>query len=107
MSAAELTTVARLGLPMVIVVYNDAAFGAEVHHFGPDGHPLETVTFPDADLAAIARGFGLDGLTVRGVADLDPVRKWLAGPRNRALVIDAKVRGEHGSWWLEEAFRGH
>ncbi|MGH3483877.1 MAG: thiamine pyrophosphate-binding protein, partial [Nocardioidaceae bacterium] len=37
MAAAELETVARLGLPMVVVVYNDAAYGAEVHHFGPDG----------------------------------------------------------------------
>ena len=35
MSASELETVVRLGLPMVVVVYNDAAYGAEVHHFGP------------------------------------------------------------------------
>lgn len=107
MSVAELTTVVRLGIPMVIVVYNDAAFGAEVHHFGPDGYPLETVTFPDSDLAAVARGFGCDAVTVRSTADLEPVRKWLDGSRERALVIDAKVAGERGSWWLEEAFRGH
>ena len=24
----------RLKLPMVILVYNDSAYGAEVHHFG-------------------------------------------------------------------------
>ena len=46
MAAAELDTVVRLGLPMVIVVYDDAAYGAEVHHFGPDGHPLDTVRLP-------------------------------------------------------------
>jgi acetolactate synthase I/II/III large subunit len=107
MSVAELTTVVRLGIPMIIVVYNDAAFGAEVHHFGPDGFPLDTVTFPDSDLAAIARGFGCDAVTVRGAADLEPVREWLSGARERALLIDAKVAGERGSWWLEEAFRGH
>ena len=107
MSVAELTTIARLGIPMVIVIYNDAAFGAEVYHFGPDGHPLGTVTFPDSDLAAIAQGFGCDAVTVRSVSDLDPVRKWLDSSRERALVIDAKVRSERGSWWLEEAFRGH
>jgi acetolactate synthase I/II/III large subunit len=107
MSVAELTTVVRLGIPMVIVVYNDAAFGAEVHHFGPDGYPLDTVTFPDSDLAAVARGFGCDAVTVRAAADLEPVRKWLGSSRERSLVIDAKVGAEHGSWWLEEAFRGH
>ena len=107
MSAAELSTVARLGLPLLVVVYNDAGYGAEIHHFGPDGHPLELVRFPDPDIAAIGRGFGCDGLTVRGVADLDGLTGWLAGPRERPLVLDAKVTSNRGSWWLEEAFRGH
>jgi acetolactate synthase-1/2/3 large subunit len=107
MSAAELSTAVRLGLPLVVLVYDDAAYGAEVHHFGPDGYPLDTVTFPDTDLAAIGRGYGCAGVTVRGVADLGPVRDWLAGPRERPLVVDAKVSATRGSWWLEEAFRGH
>ncbi len=107
MGVSELETVARLGLPMVVVVYDDEAYGAEVHHFGPDGDPLDTVRFPPTDIAAIGRGFGFDGVTVRDVADLAPVRDWLAGPRERPLLIDAKVTSAHGSWWLEEAFRGH
>jgi len=107
MSIAELDTAVRLGLPLVVVVYNDAAYGAEVHHFGPDGFPLSTVTFPDTDIAAIGRGFGCAGVTVRKVADLEAVDDWLAGPRHAPLVIDAKVTASHGSWWLEEAFRGH
>jgi thiamine pyrophosphate-dependent acetolactate synthase large subunit-like protein len=107
MSAAELATAAAIGSPLLIVVYNDAAYGAEVHHFGPDGYDLSTVRFPDQDLAAIGRGFGCDGTTVREAADLAAVAKWLGGPRERPLVVDAKVVSEHGSWWLEEAFRGH
>ncbi|MFK4244770.1 thiamine pyrophosphate-binding protein [Micromonospora chokoriensis] len=107
MSATELVTAVRLALPLLVVIYDDAAYGAEVHHFGPDGHPLETVTFPDTDLAAVARGYGCDGVTVRVVDDLGPVREWLAGPRTRPLVVDAKVCAARGSWWLEEAFRGH
>jgi acetolactate synthase I/II/III large subunit len=107
MALAELTTVQRLGLPIAIVVYNDAAYGAEVHHFGPSGSPLDTVTFPDSDIAAIGRGFGLDGVTVRSVADLEPLRSWIDGPRDRAIVVDAKVAGDEASWWLAEAFRGH
>jgi acetolactate synthase I/II/III large subunit len=107
MSVAELTTAVRLRLPLLVVVYDDAAYGAEVHHFGPDGHPLGTVRFPDADLAAIARGFGCAGLTVRARSDLHAASDWLAGPRDRPLVVDAKVVSSRGSWWLEEAFRGH
>jgi len=107
MGIAELETIRRLGLGMLIVVYNDAAYGAEVHHFGPHGHPLSTVTFPETDLAAIARGYGCAAATVRGPDDLAPVGAWLAGPRDVPMVIDAKISPSRPSWWLEEAFRGH
>jgi len=107
MSVAELDTVARLAPNMVIVVYNDEAYGAEVHHFGPDGHDLGTVRFPQTDVAAIARGFGLDGVTVRSIGDLDAVATWLDGDRSHPLLIDAKIVDDGGSWWLKDAFRGH
>jgi acetolactate synthase I/II/III large subunit len=107
MGISELETAARLGLPLVVAVYDDEAYGAEVHHFGPDGHPLHTVTFPPADIAAIGRGFGCEAVTVAAAADLAPLARWLDGPRDRPFVIDAKVTSHHGSWWLEEAFRGH
>nr|WP_196791722.1 thiamine pyrophosphate-binding protein [Motilibacter deserti] len=107
MGVSELETAVRLALPLVVVVYNDDAYGAEVHHFGPDGHPLDTVLFPETDIAAIGRGFGCDAVTVRTQDDLDGVRTWLAGPRDRPLLVDAKVTRGMPSWWLEEAFRGH
>ena len=107
MGAADLDTVRRLGLPMVVVVYNDDAYGAEVHHFGPDGHPLGTVEFPPTDIAAVARGYGFEAVTVHTPVDLKAVADWVAGPRSAPLLIDAKVVRDRGAWWLEEAFRGH
>jgi thiamine pyrophosphate-dependent acetolactate synthase large subunit-like protein len=107
MGISELETVVRLGLPMVIVVYDDEAYGAEVHHFSPNGFALDIVTFPPADIAQIGRGFGCDGMTVRRREDLGQVHRWLDGPRDRPLLIDAKITSWRGSWWLEEAFRGH
>jgi acetolactate synthase I/II/III large subunit len=107
MGVSELETVVRLGLPMVVVVYDDEAYGAEVHHFGPDGFPLDTVRFPPVNIAKIAKGFGFSAIKVRQLSDLANVREWLDGPRDEPLLIDAKVTSERGSWWLEEAFRGH
>lgn len=107
MGIAELDTVVRLGLPMVVVVYNDAAYGAEAHHFGPQGFSVETVSFPETDIAAVARGFGCAALTVRRPPDIEALRTWLDGPRERPIVVDAKVVSERGAWWLEEAFRAH
>jgi acetolactate synthase I/II/III large subunit len=107
MGASELETVVRLELPMLVLVYNDAAYGAEVHHFGPHGHDLRTVVFPETDLAAMGRGIGFEAITVRTETDLDAVGDWIAGPRRRPLLVDAKIVADQPSWWLEEAFRGH
>ena len=108
MGISELETAARLGLPLVVVVYNDAGYGAEVHHFteATDAE-LDTVRFPDTDVAAVAGGYGCAGLTVRTPDDLAGVSAWLDGPRGTPLVIDAKIADDGGSWWLAEAFRGH
>jgi thiamine pyrophosphate-dependent acetolactate synthase large subunit-like protein len=107
MGISELETAVRLGLALLVVVYNDDGYGAEFHHFGPDGYPLDHVRFPETDIAAIARGFGCAGITVRTRDDLALVGTWLDGPCDRPLVVDAKVTRGQPSWWLEEAFRGH
>jgi thiamine pyrophosphate-dependent acetolactate synthase large subunit-like protein len=107
MGISELETAVRLGLNLLVVVYDDEAYGAEVHHFGPYGYPLEHVTFPPADIAAIARGFGCEAVTVRDADDIKALSDAINGPRDRPLVIHAKVTKGQPSWWLEEAFRGH
>jgi thiamine pyrophosphate-dependent acetolactate synthase large subunit-like protein len=106
MSIQELETAVRLRLPLLAVVYNDAAYGAEVHHFGPHGHDLGIVRFPDTDIAALARGAGAEAITVRAVSDLAPIGDWLAR-RERPLLVDAKVSPDVCAEWLEEAFRSH
>lgn len=107
MGVSELETAVRLALPILIIVYNDAAYGAEVHHFGPEGAVLDTVQFPDTDLAELARGIGAEGLTVRRRADLDALRAWLGRSSTRPLLVDAKVVQTVVAEWLQEAFRGH
>jgi thiamine pyrophosphate-dependent acetolactate synthase large subunit-like protein len=105
MSLGELETAARLRLPLLLLVYNDDAYGAEVHHFTDRPEGLELVRFPETDIAAIGRAVGADGVTVRGLPDLKAVESWLAH-RDRPLVVDAKVTPTVVGAWLEEAFRG-
>lgn len=94
MSAVELDTAVREELGMIVVVYNDDAYGAEVHLFAADPDKHSIVTFPESDIAAIARGYGCEGVTVRSIDDLAAVKSWLDGPRRRPLVIDAKIAGD-------------
>jgi thiamine pyrophosphate-dependent acetolactate synthase large subunit-like protein len=106
MAAGEFETLVRLQLSMLVVVYNDAAYGAEVHHFGPQGHDTGLVRFPDADLAGLARGLGGAGVTVRSLEDLGALEKWL-DRRDGPFVLDVKVVPDVVAEWLEEAFRAH
>jgi len=87
-------------------IYNDAAYGAEVHHFRPMGHDVDLAQFPDTDFAALAQAAGCEGLTARTIADLEFLRAWLER-RDRPMVLDAKVDPDICAEWLEEAFRGH
>jgi thiamine pyrophosphate-dependent acetolactate synthase large subunit-like protein len=106
MALPELETLGRLGLPMLVVIYDDAAYGAEVHHFRPQGHAVDLAQFPATDFAALAEAAGCRGITARTLGDLEGVRDWLAH-RDRPLVLDAKVDPDVCAEWLEEAFRGH
>jgi thiamine pyrophosphate-dependent acetolactate synthase large subunit-like protein len=99
MTLVELDTAVRLGLGMVVIVFNDEAYGAEVNLFQGDTAQLDTVRFPETDIAAIARGFGCDAATVRSLDDLAPLADWLDGPRDRPLVIDAKIV-RYPSWMM-------
>jgi thiamine pyrophosphate-dependent acetolactate synthase large subunit-like protein len=104
MSIADLETAIRLGLRLCILVYNDASYAAEVHYFRRQGLSVDIVQFPDTDFAAIARGHGARGITVRTLADLDPVKAWVAEGAPGVLVIDGKINPELEADWHAEHF---
>jgi thiamine pyrophosphate-dependent acetolactate synthase large subunit-like protein len=100
----ELETAARLGIKLLVVIYDDAAYGAEVHHFRTLGEEVGLAQFPPIDLAAITRGCGAAGIVVRSTDDLAPVSDWISegsGP----LVVDAKVDPDVCADWLHDAFK--
>jgi acetolactate synthase-1/2/3 large subunit len=73
MSAGELETVGRLGLPLTLVQFNNACFGwikvsQQLFH---DGRCFG-VDFCDVDYAGIARGFGLQAMRVEDPAEVEP-----------------------------------
>jgi thiamine pyrophosphate-dependent acetolactate synthase large subunit-like protein len=106
MALAEIETAARLRLGnLLVVIYDDAAYGAEVHHFAPMGHDVSRVRFPDADLAKMAEAAGAKAETVRSTTDLDVIDDWLTDHHGHPLVLDAKVNPTIVAEWLEEAFR--
>jgi thiamine pyrophosphate-dependent acetolactate synthase large subunit-like protein len=104
MSMADLETAVRLKLRLCILVYNDSSYAAEVHYFRRQGYSVDIVQFPDADFAAIARGFGCRGATVRTLADLDPLKAWVAEDASGVFVIDGKINPNLEADWHAEHF---
>ena len=61
MSLPEFETAARLRLPMIILIYNDCAYGAEVFDFPSHNHD-GLVRFQSTDFADIGRALGMHGV---------------------------------------------
>jgi thiamine pyrophosphate-dependent acetolactate synthase large subunit-like protein len=104
MSISDLETAIRLGLRMCILIYNDSSYAAEVHYFRRQGFSIDIVQFPETDFAAIGRGYGARGATVRTLADLDPVRAWVAEGAPGVFVIDGKINPNLEADWHAEHF---
>ncbi|WP_018657686.1 thiamine pyrophosphate-binding protein [Actinomadura flavalba] len=91
MGLPELETLIRTVPSALVVIYDDAAYGAEVHMYGDAGAASPTTVFTDTDFAGTARALGATAATVRTVEDLAPVRAWHADGRRGVLVLDCKV----------------
>ena len=72
MALADLETAVRsAGGRGIAVVWNDAAYGAEVHLYGLQGYAEAPMRIPEADFAGLAAAVGAEGVVVRELADLD------------------------------------
>ena len=103
MSLGELETFVRYKIPALVIVINDASYGAEVHLLKNVGLPGHGAFFRDNDFAAIASAMGAQGITVRDVLDLERLRPWLderAGP----MVVDCKVDPQLRGDWFSKVF---
>ena len=89
MSLGELDSVARAGRRMLIVVMNDAAYGAEVHHLRHHGLPTDVAEFARIDFHAVAKAFGIDGRSVRTKDDLVALEG--LGSIEKPMLIDVRM----------------
>lgn len=91
MGLPELETLIRVAPSALVVIFNDAAYGAEVHMYGRLVADLGPALFPDTDFAAIARSLGARAATVRTANDLAGLREWREAGRRGTYLLDCKV----------------
>jgi thiamine pyrophosphate-dependent acetolactate synthase large subunit-like protein len=101
MGLPDLETLIRTAESALVVIYDDAAYGWEVHVYGDVADP-DSIAFGDTDFAGVARAFGATAAVVRSVEDLDAVRSWLDRDCAGTLVLDCKVVPDVVAGFLEE-----
>lgn len=75
----------------VVVVVNDASYGAEIHQYATQGVAQTPMLIPEVDFTALFGAFGARGTVVRTLADLRPVVDWLARGGAGTWVLDCRV----------------
>ncbi|MFE7844049.1 thiamine pyrophosphate-binding protein [Microbacterium sp. NPDC057407] len=108
MALADLETAVRVaGGRGVAVVWNDAAYGAEVNLYGLKGLAQGPMRIPEVDFAALAEGVGAEGVVVRTLADLERLSTWAAEPEASRpfLLLDCRISGAVLAPYQEEIIR--
>ncbi|WP_309069293.1 thiamine pyrophosphate-binding protein, partial [Microbacterium sp.] len=97
MALADLETAVRTARGRgLAVVWNDAAYGAEVNLYGLKGLHEGPMRIPQVDFAALGRAAGAEGVVVERLADLDRLATWASEPADARpfLVLDLRISGD-------------
>ncbi len=97
MAIADLESAIRsTGGRGIAVVWNDAAYGAEVNLYGLKGLAREPMRIPEVDFAALGSALGAEGVTVRTLTDLDRLETWARQDpaTRRFLLLDLRISGD-------------
>jgi benzoylformate decarboxylase len=109
-----LWNMARMELPVTVVVYNNHAYGGPhnraLANLGGSGRSIDVNKFvhaylgkPDMDMASIAKGFGVNGERAKTPAELKAAlaRARRTTADGKPYLIDVEV-ARHGPGWAED-----
>ncbi|MBS0023410.1 thiamine pyrophosphate-binding protein [Microbacterium paraoxydans] len=108
MAIADLESAVRAaGGRGMAVVWNDAAYGAEVNLYGLKGLAEGPMRIPEVDFAAFGAAVGAEGVVVRTLADLDRLATWSAEDpaERRFLLLDLRISGDVIAPYQQEIIR--
>jgi thiamine pyrophosphate-dependent acetolactate synthase large subunit-like protein len=101
MTMSELETAIREDIPLIIVLMNDCAYGAELHFLAMRKLPVGKSVFPDVDFASVAEAFGFQAYTIRTVDELRALGRVLGKP-DGPILLDCKVNADVAAPFMGE-----
>jgi thiamine pyrophosphate-dependent acetolactate synthase large subunit-like protein len=108
MALSDLETAVRVaGGRGLAVVWNDAAYGAEVNLYGLQGLAKAPMLIPEVDFAGLAAAVGAEGVVVRSMADLERLASWASTPvaERRFLLLDLRISPDVVAPYQQEIVR--
>ena len=108
MAIADLESAVRAaGGRGMAVIWNDAAYGAEVNLYGLKGLAEGPMRIPEVDFAAFGAAVGAEGVVVRTLADLDRLASWAQedAASRRFLLLDLRISGDVIAPYQQEIIR--
>ncbi len=108
MALADLESAVRVAAGRgLAVVWNDAAYGAEINLYGLQGLARAPMLIPEVDFAGLAASVGARGVVVRTLADLDALAEWARTPASDRpfLLLDCRISGEVIAPYQQEIIR--
>jgi thiamine pyrophosphate-dependent acetolactate synthase large subunit-like protein len=102
MGLADLESVIRSVRHGVVLIFNDAAYGAEVHQYGVRGIDERPMLIPEVDFAGVAAALGATSAVVRTLNDLAVLEDWLARGDEGVFLADMRVSREVVAPYMDE-----
>ncbi|MCO4236914.1 thiamine pyrophosphate-binding protein [Pseudarthrobacter sp. MDT3-28] len=102
MGLADLESLIGAASSAIVVIYNDAAYGAEIHQYGSQGLTEKPMLIPEVDFSGIARALGATSAIIRSLADLSALTDWIDAGARGTFVADCRITSSVRAPWLSE-----
>jgi thiamine pyrophosphate-dependent acetolactate synthase large subunit-like protein len=94
MALADLDSLVRTADRATVIVYNDAAYTAEITQYGMQGLDERPMRIDRVSFAGLGQAVGARGTEVRTLDDLAEWATWAASGEPGTWVLDCRVSGE-------------
>lgn len=93
MMLGDLDTAARYRMPLLVIVCNDSALGAELHHLRENGYSGHDAQYENPSFEAVARSLGFEAATIRRIGDVEALRERVTSSRG-PMLVDCRINTE-------------
>lgn len=102
MGLSDLESLVGAASSAVVVIYNDAAYGAEIHQYGSQGLTEKPMLIPEVDFSGVARALGAESAIIRSLEDLSALQEWIDAGAKGTFVADCRITPSVRAPWMSE-----